>query len=192
LNELKLKQLPELDDEFAKDVSEFDTLEEYKADLRKKLEEKAQQDEENYKKDTLVEKAAENATIEIPPAMVEQEVEHMLKDFEQRLSMQGMNLDLYYQFAGLDEAGLREQFKGDAEKRVRINLTLEAISKAENVEVSQEDVEAELAKMAEMYGLEVEELKSRLGAQGNLESLESDLKVRKAIDILVNNSKTVA
>jgi trigger factor len=192
LNELKRKQLPELDDEFAKDVSEFDTLEEYKADLRKKLEEKAQQDEENYKKDTLVEKAAENATIEIPPAMVEQEVEHMLKDFEQRLSMQGMNLDLYYQFAGLDEAGLREQFKGDAEKRVRINLTLEAISKAENVEVSEEDVETELAKMAEMYGLEVEELKSRLGAQGNLAGLESDLKVRKAIDILVNNSKTVA
>jgi trigger factor len=192
VNEIKRKELPELDDEFAKDVSEFDTLDEYKADLRKKLEEKATQDEENYKKDALVELAAANATVEIPPAMVEHETEHMLKDFGQRLQMQGMNLDLYYQFAGLDEAGLREQFKGDAEKRVRINLTLEAIAKAENIEVNQEDVEAEMSKMAEMYGVPVEELKGRLAGEGHLESLENDLKIRKAIELLVNNSKTVA
>jgi trigger factor len=192
VNEIKRKELPEIDDEFAKDVSEFDTLEEYKADLRKNLEEKAKQEEENYKKDTLVEKAAENATVEIPESMVTHEIEHMLKDFEQRLQMQGMNLDLYYQFAGLDEAGLREQFKVDGEKRVRINLTLEAISKAENLEVSQDEVEAELAKMAESHGLELADVKQRLEGQGNLEGLESDLKVRKAIDILVNNSKTVA
>lgn len=192
VNELKRKQLPELDDEFAKDVSEFDTLDEYKADLRKKLEEKAAQDEENYKKDALVELAAANATVEIPSAMVEHETEHMLKDFGQRLQMQGMNLDLYYQFAGLDEAGLREQFKGDAEKRVRINLTLEAIAKVENIEVNQVDIEAEMAKMAEMYGVPVEELKERLAGEGHLEGLENDLKIRKAIELLVNNSKTVA
>jgi trigger factor len=116
----------------------------------------------------------------------------MLKDFEQRLQMQGMNLELYSQFSGLDAAGLREQFKGDAEKRVRINLTLEAIAKAENIEVLEEEVDAELNKMAELYNLKVDDLKNRLQLQGNMEAVENDLKVRKAIDILVNNSKATA
>ncbi len=153
VNELKRKQLPELDDEFAKDVSEFETLDEYKADLRSKLEEKAKNDEENYKKDFLVEKAAENATIEIPEAMISQEIDFMLKDFEQRLQMQGLNLDLYAQFSGVDKAGLRDQFKTDAEKRVRINLTLEAIAATENIEVSEEEVNEEVEKMAQMLWL---------------------------------------
>lgn len=192
VNELKRKQLPELDDEFAKDVSEFDTLDEYKADLRKKLEEKAAQDGETYKKDTLVELAAENAKVEIPTAMVEHETEHMLKDLGQRLQMQGMNLDLYYQFAGLDEAGLREQFKSDAEKRVRVNLTLEAIAKVENIEVNEEEIATEMEKMASMYGVSVEEVKESLAGQGQLDGLKSDLKIRKAIELLVNNCKTVA
>lgn len=192
VNELKRKQLPELDDEFAKDVSEFDTLDEYKADLKKKLEEKAAQDGETYTKDTLVELAAENAKVEIPTAMVEHETEHMLKDFGQRLQMQGMNLDLYYQFAGLDEAGLREQFKSDAEKRVRVNLTLEAIAKVENIEVNEEEIATEMEKMAGTYGVSVEEVKESLAGQGQLDSLKSDLKIRKAIELLVNNSKTVA
>jgi trigger factor len=192
MNEIKRKKLPELDDEFAKDVSEFETLEEYKADVRSKLEEKAKQEEENYIKDFLVEKAAENATIEIPGAMVEQEIEQMMKDFEQRLQMQGLNLEMYTQFSGLDQAGLREQFKVDGEKRVRINLTLEAIAKAESVEVSDEEIDTEISKMSEMYGLTAEDLKQRLLAQGNADALANDLKVRKAIDILVNNSKTVA
>jgi trigger factor len=192
VHEIKRKQLPELDDEFAKDVSEFETLDEYKADLRAKLEEKAKQEEESYKKDTVVEKATENATIDLPAVMIENEVEQMLKDFEQRLQMQGMNLELYSQFSGLDAAGLREQFKGDAEKRVRMNLTLEAIAKAENIEVSEEEVEAELNKMAELYNLKADDLKNRLQLQGNMEAVENDLKVRKAIDILVNNSKATA
>lgn len=190
VNEIKRKQLPELDDEFAKDVSEFETLDEYKADLRKKLEERAQQDEENYKKDTVVEKAAENATIDIPQAMVDHEVEHMMRDFEQRLQMQGMNKDLYFQFSGQNEEALKEQFKEDAEKRVRVNLTLETIAKEENIEVSEDDIEEEIKRMAEMYNLEVDDVKSRLGNQ--LEGLEGDIKIRKAVDLLVNNSKTVA
>lgn len=192
INEIKRKQLPELDDEFAKDVSEFETLEEYKADLRKKLEERAKQEEENYKKDTVIQKASENATIDIPQAMIETETEQMLRDFEQRLQMQGMNLELYYQFSGMGEENLKEQFKTDAEGRVRVNLTLEAIAKAENLEVTEEEIEAELNKLAEMYGLEPADVKQRLAAQGNLDALSTDLKVRKAIDILVNNSKTVA
>lgn len=191
VNEIKRKELPELDDEFAKDVSEFETLEEYKADLRKKLEEKASHDEEHYKKDTVVEKAAENATIEIPQVMIDHEVEHMLQDLEQRLKMQGMTLDLYFQYSGQNVEQLKEQFKQDAEKRVRINLTLEAIAKAENIQVEEQDVEEELTKMSEMYGMDVEELKSRLGEE-NLQGLEKDIKIRKAVDLLVENSKTVA
>lgn len=190
VNEIKRKQLPELDDEFAKDVSEFETLEEYKADLRQKLEERAKQDEEAYKKDTVVKKAAENATIEIPEAMIETEIEQMTKEFEQRLQMQGMNLDLYFQFSGLNQDGLREQFKEDAQQRVRVNLTLEAIANAENIEVSAEDVEEELKNMSSMYGLEVEDLKQRLGDQ--VKGLEADIRIRKAVDLLVQNSKTVA
>ena len=192
VNELKRKELPELDDEFAKDVSEFDTLEEYKADLRKKLEEKAAENEEAYKKDTVIEKATANAKMDIPEVMIEHEVDHMLQDLEQRLQMQGMNLDLYYQFAGTDEAGMRTQFREDAEQRVRVNLTLEAIAQKENIEVTDEEVDQELQKMAEMYQLEVEDMKQRLTAMGQLESLKNDLKVRKAIDFLVNNSVTVA
>lgn len=190
VNEIKRKQLPELDDEFAKDVSEFETLEEYKADLRQKLEEKAKQDEEGYKRDTVVKKAAENATIDIPEAMIETEIEQMTKEFEQRLQMQGMNLDLYFQFSGLNQEGLREQFKEDAQQRVQVNLTLEAIANAENIEVSPEDVEEELKNMSSMYGLEVDELKQRLGDQ--VKGLEADIRIRKAVDLLVQNSKTVA
>lgn len=190
VHEIKRKQLPELDDEFAKDVSEFETLEEYKADLRQKLEERAKQDEEAYKKDTVVKKAAENAAIEIPEAMIETEIEQMTKEFEQRLQMQGMNLDLYFQFSGLNQDGLREQFKEDAQQRVRVNLTLEAIANAENIEVSAEDVEEELKNMSSMYGLEVEDLKQRLGDQ--VKGLEADIRIRKAVDLLVQNSKTVA
>lgn len=192
INEIKAKILPELDDEFAKDVSEFETLEELKADTRKKLEEKATQEEDNYKKDTLVEKAADNATIEIPEIMIETETENMLKDFEQRLQMQGMNLDLYAQFSGMDQNGLKEQFKADAAKRVRINLVLEKIAQVENIEVSEEEVDAEIEKMATQYGRSADEIKQLLTAQGNLEGLHGDIKIRKAIDILVNNSKTVA
>ncbi|GAA0355506.1 trigger factor [Bacillus horti] len=190
VHEIKRKQLPELDDEFAKDVSEFETLDEYKADLLKKLEEKAKEEEDAYKKDTVIKQAAENATIDIPAAMIETEIEQMSKEFEQRLQMQGMNLDLYFQFSGLDKEGLREQFKGDAEQRVVVNLTLEAIANTENIEVSDEEVEEELTKMSSMYGLEVDELKQRLGSQ--LDGLKADVRIRKAVDLLVQNSKTVA
>jgi trigger factor len=189
INEIKRKKLPELDDEFAKDVSEFDTLEEYKADLKSKLEERAKQEEENYIRDAIVNKAAENSIVDIPKAMITDEIEYMLNDFKQRLQMQGMSLEMYQQFSGLDEQGLREQFKGDAEKRVRVNLTLEAIALAEDIQVSDEELDAEIEKMAEMYGQKAEDLKNRLEAQGNTEALKGDLKSRKAVDILVNNRK---
>lgn len=192
VNEIKRKQLPELDDEFAKDVSEFETLDEYKADLKQKLEERAKQEEEQYKKDTVVEKATENATIDIPEVMIDNEIEHMMREFEQRLQMQGLNLEQYFQFSGQDKEALQEQFRTDAEKRVRTSLTLEAIAKAENIEITDEDIDAELEKLAEMYGRSKDEIKTIFEQQGNLESMKNDLKVRKAVDLLVNISQTVA
>jgi len=189
VNEIKRKNLPELDDEFAKDVSEFDTLDELKADIKNKLEEKAKTDAENYKKESLIEKATENAEINLPEVMVENEVNHMVNDFAQRLQYQGMNLDLYYQFTGLDEEKLREQFQPDAEKRVRTTLVLEAIGKAENVEVTDEDVNNELEELSKQYNRPVEELRKIFEGRDNLESLKNDIRIRKTIDLLVENSK---
>lgn len=190
VNEVKRKKLPELDDEFAKDVSEFDTLQEYKEDLRAKLEERAKREEEAYKRNTVLEKAAENASIEIPEVMIEHEMEHMLQDFEQSLRLQGMDLNLYYSVTGQDEEALKEQFRKDAEKRVRINLTVEAIVAAEKIEVTEEDIEAEWDRLAELYNREKEEVKKLFS--GNRENMEWEIKVRKAVDLLVNHSKTVA
>lgn len=120
--------------------------------------------------------------------MIDNEVDRMMQEFEQRLQMQGMNLELYFQFSGQDESALREQMKEEAEKRVRMNLTLEAIAKAENIEVSPEEMDAELNKMSEMYNMPVENITAALGS---LEGLKADVQVRKALDFLVENSKTV-
>ncbi|PTM58224.1 trigger factor [Desmospora activa] len=192
LHEIKRMQLPELDDEFAQDVSEFDTLDELKADIENKLKEQKQQEEENHKRNTLVEQAAQNAEIEVPPVMVEHEIDHMLRHFEQQLSMQGINLEQYAQFTGQDIAAIREQFKEDAEKKVRANLVLEAIAEQESIQVNDEEVEAELKKLAEQMNRELEEVKRLLTAQGGLGSVKEDLKIRKTVDLLVSNSKNAA
>ncbi|MYL50228.1 trigger factor [Halobacillus litoralis] len=188
LHEVKGKELPELDDEFAKDVDEdVESLEELKTKTRERLEEQKKTDAENSKRDTLVTKASENAEVEIPDAMVDTELDRMVQEFEQRLQMQGMTKDMYFQFTGQDEDALREQMKEDAAKRVKTNLTLEAIAEAENVEASEEDVNAELENMASMYQTDVAQLTQMLG--GNTDMIKEDLKVRKAIDVLVANSK---
>ncbi|MBS4194858.1 trigger factor [Lederbergia citri] len=191
VHEIKSKELPELDDEFAKDVSEeTETLEELKESIKNRLVESKKNEAEQKLRDELVEKASENAEVDIPEVMVETEVDRMLKEFEQRLQMQGMTLDLYFQFSGQDEDALRQQMKEDAEKRVRTNLTLEAIAKAENIEADDEAAEEEMKKMAETYQMDLEEVKRLLG--GNLENLKADLKVQKAVEFLVENSKTGA
>jgi trigger factor len=191
IHEIKAKELPALDDEFAKDVNEeVETLEELKAQTRNRLEEAKKTAAENHLRDTLVEKAAEGVEVDIPNALIENETSRMMQEFEQRLQTQGMNIDLYFQFSGQDEEALKAQMKDDAEKRVKYNLTLEAIVKAENIEVTDEDVEAELTKMAEMYNMPIENIKQALG--GSAEGLKEDLKIRKAIDFLVENSKVVA
>jgi trigger factor len=190
IHEIKTKELPALDDEFAKDVDEeVETLEELKAKTRSRLEETKKQEAENTLKDALVDLATANATIDVPQAMVKTEQDRMIREFEQRLSQQGMNLDLYYQFSGTDEAALREQMGEDAEKRVRMNLTLEAIANAEEIQVSDEELEQELNKMAEMYQTTVDNIKSMLG---NVDIFKEDIKIRKAIDFLVDNSKATA
>ncbi|MBO0994106.1 trigger factor [Bacillus sp. SD088] len=191
LHEIKAKELPALDDEFAKDVDEeAETLEELRANIKKRLTEEKKNAAEQQLRNGLVEKAAENAEIDVPEAMVNNEMDQMMQEFEQRLQMQGMNLDLYFQFSGQNEEDLRSQMKEDAEKRVKTSLTLEAIAKAENLEVDDEAVDKEMDKMAEMYKMEVDEVKKIMSA--NMSSLKADLKLQKAIDVLVENSKTNA
>ncbi|RDW21645.1 trigger factor [Oceanobacillus chungangensis] len=188
IHEVKFKELPELDDEFAKDVDEeVETLDELKKKKREQLEAELKQDVENQKREDLIAKASDNAQVDIPDAMVETELEQMVREFEQRLQMQGMTLEMYTQFSGQDEAALKEQMKEDAAKRVKTNLTLEAITKAEDINVTDEDVNEELGKMAEMYGIDAEQLVPMLG--GNTDTIKSDLQMRKAIEFLVDNSK---
>ncbi|SDQ45629.1 trigger factor [Virgibacillus salinus] len=190
IHDVKTKELPELDDEFAKDVDEeVETLEELKTKKKEELEAQKKQDADNQMRESLIEQASDNTEVEIPESMVNTELDRMLKEFEQRLQQQGMTMDMYFQFSGQDEDALKEQMKEDAQKRVKTNLTLEAIFNAENLEVTDEDVDAELTNMASMYGAEVEQLKQMLG--GNADAIKEDLKFRKALDFLVENSKTV-
>lgn len=190
LHEIKRKNLPELDDEFAKDVSEFDTLEEYKQDLAAKLKERKVKEAEAARETAVIDKAAEAAEVDVPEVMVDNEVDQMLRDFESRLRSQGLNLELYAQFSGQSKEDLQEQMKGDAAKRVRNNLVLEAIAKAENLDVSEEEVGEELDKLSAMYNRPAEELRGIFSSNGYMDTLTSDLKVRKAVKFLVDNSKT--
>ncbi|MEH7332680.1 trigger factor [Neobacillus drentensis] len=187
VHEIKGKELPVLDDEFAKDVDdEVETLDALKEKIKTRLEDSKKHEAEHNLRDTLVEKAAENAQVEVPEVMVSNEVNRMLQEFEQRLQMQGMNLELYFQFSGQDENALREQMKEEAATRVKVNLTLEAIAKAENLEASDEDVNAELDKMAGMYNMSIDAIKQALGG---VEGIKGELKFKKAIDFLVENKK---
>jgi trigger factor len=189
LHEIKAKELPALDDEFAKDVDEeVETLDALKEKIKNRLAHDKKHQEEHYIQNTLVDLAAANAEMEVPEVMINTEIDRMIQEFEQRLQMQGMNMELYYQFSGQDEEALRGQMKDEAQKRVSANLTLEAISKQENLEVSPEDIDAELDKMAKMYNMSTEDI---VKALGSLETIRGDIQVRKAVEFLVENSKTV-
>lgn len=190
IHEIKEKEIPELDDEFAKDVDEeVETIEELREKKREELKKQKEQAAENKKREQLIEKVTENAEVDIPEAMINTELDHMMQEFEQRLQMQGMTLENYYQFSGQSEDDLKEQMKKDAEKRVKTNLTLEAILEAENLEVTDEDIDKELEEMAEMYKLEKDQIVNMLG--GNPDVLKEDLKIKKAINFLVEESKVV-
>ncbi|MDF2909427.1 MAG: trigger factor [Sporolactobacillus laevolacticus] len=190
VHEIKQKQLPELDDEFAKDVDdEVETLAALKEKIKNHEKEHKEADATNSKRDGVVQQAAANAEIDIPEVMISNEQDNILKEFEQRLKAQGMTLEMYTSFSGTDQDALRDQMKDDAEKRVRANLTLEAIAKAESIEASEEDVEEELKKMAEQYKITADQIKA---AMGGTDLIKGDIKLRKAVDFLVENSKPKA
>ncbi len=191
LHEIKRLYLPELDDEFAQDVSDFDTLDELKEDIRKRLLEKAESDKENFIRNRLVEEATNNSEMEIPPVMIEREVEQMLKQFEQQLSYQGLNLENYLQFTGQDEEKLKEQMKDEAEKKIRTDLVIEAISKAEAIEVTDEEVEKEIEELAKQMERDVAEIRRLLG-EGGVERVKEQVLNKKTIDLLVFSSKNAA
>ncbi|PID21449.1 trigger factor [Sporosarcina sp. P3] len=189
VNEIKSKEVPELDDELAKEIDEsVSSVEELRTKLKEEAEEVKKNDSETALRDDLVEQAASNAEMDIPQAMIDSETDRMMQDFEQRLQMQGMNLDLYFQFSGQDEQTLRDQMKDDALSRVRVSLTLEAIGAVENVEVPEEEVNAELEKMSEQFGMEVEQIKTTLGGTS---VLENDLRFNKTVQLLVDNAKII-
>lgn len=192
LHEIKRKQLPELDDEFAKDVSEFETLEEYKQDVEKKLKERKEREREAYIENTVVEKAAAAAKVEIPEVMVDNEVEQMLVEFGNNLRRQGLNLDLYYRFSDKDEKALKEQFRDDARKRVLRSLVLDAIAAKEQMTATEEELNEELQKLSEQFNQPAEEIRSILERNGSLESLKKDIVIRKVVKMLVDSCKLVA
>lgn len=187
IKEVKTKVLPELNDDFAKEIDpEVEGLDALRAKIKEETKAQKEADAEGTLRDELVEKAAENAEVEIPASMVNNEVDRMLQEFGQRLQMQGMNLDLYYQFSGQNEAALREQMTADAEQRVRVSLTLEAIAQAEAIEVSKEEIDAELEKMGAQFGMTNEQI---LTALGGTTVLENDIRTQKTVELLVENAK---
>lgn len=185
VKEIKVKELPELDDDFAQDVSDFDTLEEYKADVRKKVEEKKAADAKAKKEDAVIEKIIEGATMEIPDAMVETQAERMVDEFAQRLQMQGLTMEQYLQFTGGNVQALVEQSKPQALKRIQSRLVLEAVVAAENLTASDEELDAELGRMAEQYKMEVAKLKEMF-AEEDLKSVREDLAIQKAVELVTD------
>lgn len=184
---IKTKELPELDDEFASEVSDFETLDEYKADLKAKALERKEKEAKTAKQNALVDMAVENAKMEIADAMVETQARSMANDFAQRLQMQGMTLDQYLQYTGMTKEALIDQMKPQALKRIQNRLVLEAVAKAESIEVTEEEVEAEMQKMADSYKMELDKVKEYLGEAGK-DSLRDDLAVQKAVDLIVDSA----
>ncbi|MGI6116182.1 trigger factor [Luoshenia tenuis] len=183
LHDIKEKELPELDDEFAKDVSEFDTLDEYKADIRAKLEEQNKQRADAAYENALIEKIAENATVEIPQVMIERQIDNMMREFEMRLMYQGLRLDDYFTITGSKEEDARAEFAKDADTRVKVQLVLEAIQEAEKIEATPEELDAEIAKMAEQANKPVEEYRASLQPQ-DMAYLTDMIVMRKTVALL--------
>ena len=190
IKEIKEKQLPELDDEFAAEVSEFDTLDEYKADVKANLISKREKDVRNAKEDAVIQAIIDDAKMDIPEAMIETQQRQMVDDFAQRLQSQGLSMEQYFQFTGLTTAKMMEQVKPNAESKIKSRLVLEAVVKAENLVATEEDFDAEVAKMAEAYQMEADKVKEMLGEAGKTQIME-DLAVAKAVDFVVDNAKEV-
>ena len=190
IKEIKEKELPELNDDFAQDVSEFDTLAAYKEDVKKTVAERKEKAAKTAKEDQVVEKIIENATMEIPEAMINAQVRQMADEFAQRVQAQGLSLEQYFQFTGMDSKTFLENIKPQAVKRIQSRLVLETIAKTENITISEEDFNKEVEEMATMYKMEVEKLKELLG-ENEVESIKLDMAVQKAVDLVVEAAKEV-
>ena len=180
LHEIKARELPELNDDFAKDVSEFDTLDELKADLKAKLEHRREHEAEDAFESQLVEQLIGGLKAEIPEAMFERRVDESVREFEYRLQAQGLNLDTYLQYTGMDMDAFRKGFREQAEKQVKLRLALEKIASLEEIVPTEEELDAEYAKMAEQYKMDVEKVKAFVPAK----DLSKDLAVGKAMDLV--------
>ena len=190
VKEIKKKELPELTDEFASEVSEFETLEEYKNDIKVKLAEKKEKEAATENEDNVVQKVVENSTMEIPEPMIESQVNNMVNDYARRMQSQGLSLDQYMKFTGMTIESLKDQMKPQALKRIQTRLVLEAVAKAENITVADEAVEKEIAGMAEAYKMEADQVKEYLGESG-INQMKEDLAVQEAVDFLVAEAKLV-
>lgn len=188
IKEIKEKELPELDDEFASEVSEFETLAEYKEDIKKNLTEKKEKDAKNAKEDAAIKAAVEASEMEIPEAMLETQQRQMVDEFAQRITMQGLSMEQYFQFTGTNYQQMVEQVKPQAEERIKSRLVLEAIAKAENIEVTEEDYEKELETMADVYQMELDKVKELMGEREK-KNIMQDLSVRKAAEFVAENAK---
>ena len=187
VHEIKVKELPELDDDFAAEVSEFDTLDELKADIKAKIKEQKIAEGKRAQEDKAVETAVANATMEIPEAMLNTQVKQMYDEMAQRIQMQGLTMEQYFQFSGLTEEAMLEEIKPNAMRRIETRLVLEAIVKAENIEVTDEQVEEEFKKMAESYKMDVETIKQYMGAEA-VDQMKKDMAVQEAVTFLLDNA----
>lgn len=190
VKEIKNKELPELNDEFASEVSEFENLEEYKNDIKAKLAEKKEKDAATENEDNVVQKVVENSTMDIPEPMIDSQVNTMVNDYARRMQSQGLSLDQYMKFTGMTIDSLKDQMKPQALKRIQTRLVLEAVAKVENITVADEAVEKEISGMAEAYKMEVDQVKEYLGESGIVQ-MKEDLAVQEAVDFLVAEAKLV-
>ena len=187
VKEIKEKQLPELNDEFAQDVSDFDTLAEYKDDLKKKIAERKESEAKAKKESEAIEKVVEAAKMDIPQAMIDTQVNRMLEDFAMRLQQQGLSVEQYFQYTGMTADKIMEEMKPEAVKRIKNSLVLEAVAKAENIEVSEEEFEAELQKMADMYKMEIEKIKEFM-QDAEAKQMKDDIAIQKAVELIVSSA----
>ena len=188
INEIKAKELPELNDEFAQDVAGVDTLAEYKEELKKNLAEKKENEAKKTKEDEAIQKIIDKSKMDLPKAMIDTQCETMVNEFAQRIAQSGLSMDQYLQFSGMTVDQLKEQVRPEAETRIKSSLVLEQIAKEENIEVSDEDINAEIEKMAKAYGMEADKLKEYMG-DSEKESMKRDLAITKAVDLIMENVK---
>ena len=186
VKEIKEKQLPELNDEFAQDVSDFDTIAEYKDDLKNKIADRKTREAKAKQEDEAIAKIIEDSKMDIPDAMVDTQVNRMVEDFAQRLQQQGLSVEQYFQYTGMTADKIMEEMKPEAVKRIQSRLVLEAVVKAENIETSEEDFEAELKKMAETYKMELDQIKEFMGDYEK-KQIKEDLAIQKAIEVITGS-----